>query len=400
MPTVLLAWELGGGAGHCVNLQPIAAELVARGCHVWFAARDLATARRVFADLPVRYLPAPYLVGHAALPIFPALSLAHILHNIGFGEDSQLDVLTSAWRHLMDAVKPDVLVCEHAPTALLASRRRSMRRVVIGTGFFSPPDVSPLPDLRFWMPGAPPERLVQDETAILDRVNRLLTRDGLPPLARLARLYADADANFLLTFPELDHYPQRQEAAYWGMWSLRHRRQAEWPEGMGPRIFAYLKPLAGSQDPLAMLAALRDVGLPSLVYMAAADSPRLRRYETPHLRLTSEPVDIRSVAAACDVAILNGNAGTSTELLLAGVPQLNVPLFLEQTVFSKLVAAQGAGLVANPRRPEQFGPRLRMILDGDAYRGAARRFAQRHAGFRAQASIDGIVAAILNLLPS
>ena len=69
-------------------------------------------------------------------------------------------------------------------------------------------------------------------------------------------------------------------------------------------------------------------------------------------------------------------------------------------MFSKLVAALGAGLVANPRRPEQFGPRLQMMLDGGVYRAAAQRFAQRHADFRAQSSIDGILAKIVNFLPS
>jgi hypothetical protein len=56
MATILMSWELGAGAGHCVKLAPIAGRLIDRGHDVWLAPRDLATARHIFGSLPVRYL--------------------------------------------------------------------------------------------------------------------------------------------------------------------------------------------------------------------------------------------------------------------------------------------------------------------------------------------------------
>ena len=52
MPTVLLAWELGGGLGHFMNLRPLAEGLRRRGHRVVAALRDLSVARRFLADAP------------------------------------------------------------------------------------------------------------------------------------------------------------------------------------------------------------------------------------------------------------------------------------------------------------------------------------------------------------
>jgi UDP:flavonoid glycosyltransferase YjiC (YdhE family) len=401
MAKILFTWELGAGAGHCVNLAPLAAALVARGHDVWIAARNLVMVRQVFGPLEVNYLPAPYLSEQPPNPIRQTVSLAHILHNSGFGDDATLEVLCKAWHNILEAVAPDVMVCEHSPMALLASRYRNMRRAVLGSGFVVPPAASPWPDLRYWIPLAGQSHDLRNaDDVILRRVNAQLVRDGIQPLERLADLYADAEASFLLTFRELDHYPNRGDAQYIGAWFPDGGVDPTWPARDGPRLFAYLKPPAPGWRLAELLALLRETGLPTLLYVPGTDPTWRQKFETPRLRFASEPVNILKAASQCDLAILNGTAGSMTAMLLAGVPQLNIPFYLEQIVGSRRVADLGAGLVANPRRPEQIAARLMLLLRSDRYRQCAKAFSQKYADFNPQQAIHQTVEMIQSLITS
>src|SRR5690606_29674918 len=76
-------------------------------------------------------------------------------------------------------------------------------------------------------------------------------------------------------------------------------------------------------------------------------------------------------------------AGTGTQCLLAGVPLLMLPLYMEQMVFSRRVVELGAGLMAEPHRLDTFEHALQRALCDCRYRERARAFAQRHAGYSA-----------------
>ena len=261
MANVLLTWELGGGAGHCAKLAVLANGLIDRGHCVCIAAHELVTARKIFGSKAIRLFQAPFLTARPPNPILQTRSLAHILHNNGCADFATLDVLCAAWRNIFTAARPDILICDHAPMALLASYWYPMRRVLIGTGFAVPPIVSPLPELRYWNPRTVSDDLRRHENAICDRVNKMLARDRVKQLDSLAQLYASADEHFLLTFRELDHYPIRERAKYWGAWSLSGGATPEWPAGKN-RLFAYLKPPAANWPLTEFLHHLRESHLP------------------------------------------------------------------------------------------------------------------------------------------
>src|SRR5208337_1246155 len=74
------------------------------------------------------------------------LTYAHVLHNIGFDDPRPLAGLMEGWRSLFMAIRPDFVVFEHSPTALLAARGLAVRKMLIGTGFTIPPPVYPFPN--------------------------------------------------------------------------------------------------------------------------------------------------------------------------------------------------------------------------------------------------------------
>jgi hypothetical protein len=379
MATVLLTWELGGGLGHCVKLAPLANGLVARGHHVYFAARDVATAQSVLQNPRVKYLQSPGVVARQSQLTRQSRTFPQVLDEVGFGADQSLRALVTSWRNLIELVQPALIVCEHSPAALLASRWTDAQTAVLGTGFSLPPDASPLPDLCPWL-GPPSFDFATNEGRLLDRVNRLLARDNLPQLDRFSQLYAEVQESFLMTFQELDHHPGREAAQYMGSWAPSSGIEPEWPEGNGPRVFAYLKSQAPSFRLDAALAVLRELPIQTLAYVPAA-SKRILSLQSRSLRICTEPVRITAALQRCDLAVLNGTAGTTTQCLLAGVPLVMVPLYLEQLAICRRVAELGAGVITHPSRLELLAARVWRVLRTDSYRCAARAFADRYASF-------------------
>src|SRR5262245_34668387 len=119
MAKILVAWELGGGLGHLTPLVPIVERLRDHGHRLFAAVRDLSGIDTVFAGLDVTYLQAPVKVSKSPDRIEPPRTFAHILHNSGFARPAELRAMAEAWRSLYRLVEPDLIVFDHAPTALL-----------------------------------------------------------------------------------------------------------------------------------------------------------------------------------------------------------------------------------------------------------------------------------------
>ena len=187
MARIVMAWELGGGMGHVVPLSQIAQALVARGHDVHFVLRDLSGAAEALRGLArhpqVRLWQAPVWLAQltgAPLPV----SYAELLFRAGYLDARRLSGLADAWRSLFDALQPQLLVADHAPTALLAARGRPMARALVGTGFFVPPATTPMPAFRDWdRPDA--ARLAQSEARALASCNALLASWQQPPMDTL-----------------------------------------------------------------------------------------------------------------------------------------------------------------------------------------------------------------------
>jgi UDP:flavonoid glycosyltransferase YjiC (YdhE family) len=107
-----------------------------------------------------------------------------------------------------------------------------------------------------------------------------------------------------------------------------------------------------------------------------------------------------AVVERCDLAILNGTIGTATQCLLAGVPLVLVPPYLEQTVFSRRVFELGAALSVPPNRTELLAGRVWRVLDDERFRQAARSFEDRRAGYDPEQVQGHIVNRIKSLLTS
>src|SRR5688572_11182761 len=102
MKTVVVAWELGGGLGHLVQLHPLVRGLLDTGHRVYLCLRDLAQAKRVFASSGARYLATPAPARPSIMDYPRPDNFAELIWNLGFGREAHLWAMAQAWVNLFD----------------------------------------------------------------------------------------------------------------------------------------------------------------------------------------------------------------------------------------------------------------------------------------------------------
>lgn len=386
---VLYAWEIGEDLGHITQFLPLALELRRRGHDVVTALRELPRAEEVIGRHGFTMLQAPIWQGELLDPPQLPASYTEILFFYGYLDASRLTAMIKAWIALMSLVRPDMLIADHAPTALIAARVLEIPRATMGAGFFLPPATDPFPNMRPWMQVSP-ERLAQSDRRVLRTINAALQTLSAGPLDRLSDIFACA-RHFLITFPELDHYGARVQAQYYGPILGPQKGVApQWPEGRGPRVFAYLKP---HYEHLGeVLDALAAFECRTAAFVGAVPKERFARLQNNTLSLSQIPYDIERAASECDFCVCHAGHGTTCELLLKGKPLLLLPTQLEQYLMAKRVSGAAMGVIADRDNPDGgFKPAIGQIINNPDFAGRAEDFARRHAGITSDATVSRIV---------
>ncbi len=217
---IVLAWELGANWGHARRLEALARVLTARGHEVHLVVQDLGA----FDARSLRLWQAPVWSGllrySATRALGPPQRYGDLLANLGLQDAQAITGLLRGWEALIDAIRPDALVADFAPAALLASRGR-LPRLATGTGFTVPPaHLDHFPPF----PGATPAPLVS-EASLLSLINQ-----ALEGLNRLIAAYERADQAYVSrlapqfaqrAFSDYDHLARVRE------WSVADEAETE-----------------------------------------------------------------------------------------------------------------------------------------------------------------------------
>jgi UDP:flavonoid glycosyltransferase YjiC (YdhE family) len=394
MAAILYAWEFGANLGHVGAFMPLARALREQGHAVHWAVTQPAQVGDFLARSGFSWLAAPSMA-ESARP-GPPLSYADILLRFGYADPRALFGLIGAWRELMRLTQAQLLLADHSPTALLAARTLGLPVMLFSNGFTVPPRVSPMPNMRPWSP-LPVQTLIDLDQTALHTVNQVLNRFGTEPLAHLAGLF-DVAEETLVTFPELDHYPDRGPARYWGsLPSAGSGSPCGWPPGPSPRLFAYLRRECVHHE--AALSALQQLGQATVIYFPEAPAEMRTRFAAPHLRFLDQPADIAQMTREADLAVTYSSLATTTAFLLAGKPLLLLPGHLEQFLVARRVEQLGAGIVINPETAagDLRGP-IQSLASNPAYRGNATAFATRYAAFDQDKVIGNLARRINEML--
>ena len=377
MSRILCVWELGTGYGHLGRLLPVALELRQRGHEVVFALRDLTHAEAFLGRRGFRLLQSPVWMGEGRGGDSP-LNYAELLGNFGFLDEAGLTGMVRAWRELYSLTRPDLLLVDHAPTAMLAARGLGIRSALLGPGFASPPRTSPMPSIRPWLE-TPEAQLAEREKRVVSTINGVARALGTKPLDTLADLF-EAEEDFLCTFPELDPY-SRTGARYWGpVFTAEEGVVPVWPEGSTERIFAYLLPRYRDFD--RVMDQLLALPYRTLVHAPGLSDKQTKKYQTRNVVLSPEPVHIMQASRECDLVICHGGTSTCAAALLAARPLLVLHLQIEQLLMAQGLVDRGLAKTVNPdSRNPNYKQMIRDILSDTRFAERAREFAAKYADF-------------------
>jgi hypothetical protein len=375
MSRILFAWELGGGYGHLGPFRPIAEVLMERGHQVTIAAREIERASVVFGATAATITQAPLCSKTYSGIAEPPLNYAEILMRYGYLDAPQLRGLVRAWRGLLDLTEADVVVADHAPTALLAARATGHARVVTGSPFTIPPLLNPMPNMRSWI-DVPAERLANSDASVLKCINASLPA-GTVKLDRLSELFEGAE-QLIAGIPETDPFGPRDRENYLGLHAgLIGAVAPRWPVGEGARIFAYLNSEYRHLE--ATLAALAASGERCVLFVVGITAALRGRYESERMVFSDGLLDMDLVVSDCDFCVCHGNFGTVCEVLRRGKPLLILPIDLEKYLLGMLLAKDGVARYIHPDLPNpDVAVEIRRMLDTPTLRDSARVFAERH----------------------
>lgn len=345
MKRLVFCWELGGNYGHIAGFKNLYHELLRQGFEVVFILRNLK-----FAELLSHDGRAAHCVQAPIPKIIPTqqvdYSYADILAHIGYLNPAVLIDYVGAWRKLILDLHADMVVVDHAPTALLAAHSLNLPAAALGTGFTLPPAGAELPLYRP-QASAPLPRPNQQVLAV---VNQTLEKFGAEPYKELGNLFNHA-RQFLCSFPELDHYGFRPETEYWGpLFSDDLGEHFNWPHAAEFKTFAYLTPkvssLAQAIDGTSALPGHKLVHIPKI------STSEIAQYSRPDLTISATPMNMKSILQEANLVINQGGMGVSSQCFLAGVRQVIVPTQMEQWMLSQRMVQLGLAYAVDPAQKE------------------------------------------------
>ncbi|MES2354834.1 MAG: nucleotide disphospho-sugar-binding domain-containing protein [Pseudomonadota bacterium] len=393
MARILFAWELGDNLGHLTRDLPLVRACVQAGHIVLMAVANLRIASNLLArEEGITLLQAPLLKSAARLHK-PPINYADMLLHEGYADFDALDGAVRGWLSLIDLARPDLLVYNHAPTALLAARLVDLPVMLVGTGFEIPPQTASLPVFRPWL-NIPEAAAKEAEQFLLARINPYLIRHRRAPLNRSIDLFSGQRAQ-LATFAELDPFGPRNDADYIGpIFALSKSITVNWASTKGRHVFAYLRPGIPSVEHLLNALNKTDAEVLCVAPGLPVDWPT--RY--PGVRFLDHPVDLGPLLPDADLVVTYG-ASTIATALLAGVPVLLIPQVIEQYLAGVALQKTGAGLMLGEDRSEaRCASMLEEILFKPNIREAAERLSQRYADFDSQQVVERLYERMTALL--
>ena len=384
----LLAWELGANLGHISTLLDIAEALSKQGWKISMALRNPDALSKFEREHKFSVFQAPCKqIQDSQEKTKPHLPNSYIedLIPCGYDDPELLQQLIESWIILFEQTNADILIAESAPTAILAARNTSLKRINLGSDYSTPPLSDPLPPLRYWRDEETSTgRLKQQD--ILRTINKAMAKLDLKPLLSVAEALKP-DRNFICSFEEFDHYPKNLRDSYpekyYGPLQAEASGQAiKWRDDVQHRILAYI--VAGTPSFQNCLNALRSTPDSfDIIYICPSFSESVcQDLAKSNMRVFNHPIPLSPLLDDCDLLISNGNTGVTTTATMNGIPALMFPSHIEQNMFARALCRNNLGqMLVGEFSIEDLMTRIRYMLNEKSIKESSLQLAEKYAWF-------------------
>ena len=356
--TVLFAWELGEGLGHLPPLKAIARALQAEGALPVFALRDAVLTREALADIGVPILPAPFWPTPAPPPSSSG-TYADILMSNGYTSAGNIAALVRAWDQIVDLVKPDLIVCEHAPSAALSAFRR-IPVAFVGNGFVVPPaDGAEFPQ---YEPGKGEAQRQRPVLTAMQAAFHDLRRDAPSSLCEPFR----GAFRGIYTFPALDTYRHMRREPVLGP---IEPVPALTPLPAKRGLFAYSAADYSSINDVTQ--ALMDLGPEASAYFRGSLGARAAVIKSRGVRLYETAPALATAMTDASVLFSHGGTGFTYAALAAGRPHIVNPRHFEALSTARALEEMGVGICLQPFEGKRFRDAVKRANEDTKMRDAA-----------------------------
>jgi len=369
---ILFCREARGPSGPPDGSLAPAIALAARGHRIGFALPDLQHAATRLAPHGFAFFQAP-MAPPSVAPASTALGHVDLLRGAAFASREVLGALAAAWTGLVDLWRPELLVVDRAPAALVAARREGIPCALVGDGLAVPPRHGPLPP--FTPSKAAAAACERRELECVDAVNALLPSQRR--IEWLSELHRDVPRS-LCTWRELDHFGEREDETYLGP-LLREAANA--PGEAGASRGSLVAHLRWSAPAVAeLVAALESLALDTVA--SVAELPERAGTGLRHVRLSDAPQTLAATLEHAAGVVCHTEHDLVAASLRHGVPLLLLPSTPQEFLLTKRVLALGVAKAIHPAagRPA-IESALRAFRASEPLRARAGAFAARYAGF-------------------
>lgn len=335
MNHVVYCWESGNSL---LPLARISAEMAAQGHRVTCVMREITRAAELLEPHKVQWLSAPQWKS-APSPV-PPLNHAELLMRMGYDAPDHLHGLIGAWRQAFELLRPDRVVCDAAPSAMLAASSLDIPVLCVDNGFFMPPVSAPLPKLREDAPDAS-DRLLASERAALDVINQVMQRLRRPAFARLADVYLHSV--WYRNWVEFSHFGKHSADRHVGQIHTNGIGAAvpRWPAGEGPKLFCYLK--IGHPQSMNVLEQASQLGYRVLTYLPGFSTDFLEKLRrSGRVAVSDAPINLSALDDDIEIGIWPGATEAFARCLDKGMRTLFLPVSAEDQLSCR--ALQRAGV--------------------------------------------------------